>query len=82
VLQIDELSGVLRPQDSQARTGTVQWAFAAPKAIEPFVQNLAFIDLCYADEEWAKLQRPGARQVMERRLDAQTSRLADQPYLE
>jgi glutathione S-transferase len=55
---------------------------AALNSIEPFVMNVAVIDLFYADQEWAKLRRPGAVQFLERRLAALSKALGDNPYLD
>jgi glutathione S-transferase len=82
VLHIGERSEVLLPKDARARARAVQWLIAALNSIEPFAMNLAAIDLFYADEEWAKLRRPGAEAFVRRRLDALSRALADKPYLD
>ena len=51
-------------------------------SIEPFVNNVALIDLFYANEEWAKLRRPGAVEFLRKRLSALSKSLGDQPYLD
>ena len=43
-----------------ARARATQWLISALNSIEPFVMNVVAIDVFYADEEWAKLRRPGA----------------------
>src|SRR5205823_2552705 len=53
VLYIGERSEALLPKDSRARARAVQWLIAALNSIEPFVMNVALIDLFYANEEWA-----------------------------
>ena len=82
VLHVGERSPVLLPQEPAARARAVQWVVAALNSIEPFVQNLALIDLFYADEEWAKLRRPGTVEFLERRLDALAGALGGKPYLD
>jgi glutathione S-transferase len=82
LLHIGERSEALLPRDPAARARAVQWVFAALNSIEPHVQNLALIDLFYANEEWAKQRRPGALQFLEKRLDALASRLGDSEYLD
>ena len=82
VLHIGERSEVLLPNDAKARTRAVQWLIAALNSIEPFAMNLAAIDLFYADEEWAKLRRPGAEAFVQRRLEALSKALGDKPYLD
>jgi glutathione S-transferase len=44
--------------------------------------NVAQIDLFYANEEWAKLRRPGAVAFVERRLSALSKSLGDKPFLD
>jgi glutathione S-transferase len=82
LLHIAERSEALLPRDPGARARAVQWVFAALNSIEPHIWTLALIDFFHADEEWAKLRRPGALQFAERRLDALTARLGDKEYLE
>ena len=55
---------------------------AALNSIEPFVMNVALIDLFYANEEWAKLRRPGAVEFVQKRLSALSKSLGDKPYLD
>jgi glutathione S-transferase len=82
VLHIGERCGALLPQDSAARARAVQWLIAALNSIEPFVMNVAAIDLFYASEEWARLRRPGAVAFVERRLAALARSLGDKPFLD
>jgi len=44
--------------------------------------NVALIDLSYANEEWAKLRRPGAVEFVQKRLSALSKSLSDRPYLD
>ena len=82
VMHIGERSEVLMPKDAGARARAVQWLIAALNSIEPFVMNVAAIDLFYAQEEWAKLRRPGAVEFVQRRLSALSKSLDDKPYLD
>lgn len=82
VLHIGERSEVLLPKDAEARARATQWVLAALNSIEPFVLNVALIDLFYAKEEWAKLRRPGAVAFVQKRLAALSSALGDKPYLD
>jgi glutathione S-transferase len=68
VLHIGERSETLLPKDPKARVRSIQWLIAALNSIEPFAMNLASIDLFYADQEWAKLRRPGAEALIRQRL--------------
>jgi glutathione S-transferase len=82
VLHIGERSEALLPNDVGARARATQWLIAALNSIEPFVMNVALIDLFYANEEWAKLRRPGALAFVQRRLSALSRSLGDKSYLD
>jgi glutathione S-transferase len=82
VLYIGERSETLLPAEPKARARATQWVIAALNSIEPFVINVALIDLFYANEEWAKLRRPGAVEFVQRRLAALSKSLGDKPYLD
>ena len=82
VLYIGERSEALLPKTAAARARATQWLIAALNSIEPFIMNVAVIDLFYANEEWAKLRRPGAVEFAQRRLSALSKSLGDKPYLD
>ena len=78
VLYIGEWSEALLPTDA----GAAQWLLAALNSIEPLVMNVALIDLFYANEEWAKLRRPGAMEFVQKCLSDLSKSLGDKPYLD
>ena len=82
VLYIGERSEVLLPKEPGAGARAVQWLIAALNSIEPFVMNVALIDLVYANEEWAKLRRPGAVEFARKRLAALSNALGEKRYLD
>ena len=82
VLHVAEKSEALCPTDTIGKARMTSWIFAALNSIEPALQNLAAIDLFYADQEWAKLRRPGAEQAVLARLSQLTERLKNREYLE
>ncbi|HEU5017430.1 MAG TPA: glutathione S-transferase family protein [Pseudolabrys sp.] len=82
VLHIGERSETLLPKEPNARARAVQWLVAALNSVEPFVMNVALIDLFYVNEEWAKLRRPGAVEFVRRRLAGLSRSLGDKPYLD
>ena len=82
VLRIGERSETLLPRELEARARATQWLIAALNSIEPYVMNVAVIDLFYHNEEWAKLRRPGAVEFAQRRLSALSNSLGDKPYLD
>ena len=82
VLYVGERSEVLLPKESQARVRATQWLIAALNSIEPFVMDVARIDIFYADQEWAKQRRPGAVEFARKRLAGLSKALGDKPYLD
>lgn len=82
VLHIGERSQTLLPKDAGARARAIQWLVAALNSVEPFVMNVALIDVFYANEQWAKLRRPGAVEFVQRRLSALSKSLGDKPFLD
>lgn len=82
VLHIGEKSTTLLPADVKARARATQWLIAALNSVEPFIMNVAQVEVFYADEEWAKLRRPGARAFAQRRIEAVGKALGDKPYLD
>jgi glutathione S-transferase len=82
VLYVGERSEALLPKDPAARARATQWLIAALNSVEPYMMNVAVIDLFYAKEEWAKLRRPGAVEFAKRRLSALSKALGDKTYLD
>lgn len=82
VLEIAERSGVLLPKDRKARARAVQWLIAALNSVEPSVVNVFLIDFVFTQEEWAKLRRPSAVELMNKKIDAVAKRLGDKPFLD
>ena len=82
MLYVGERSEALLPKDPQARSRATQWLIAALNSIEPFVMDVARIDIFYAEQQWAKLRRPGAVEFAQRRLGALSKALGDKPYLD
>ena len=82
VLHIGERSEALLPKDVAARARATQWLMAALNSIEPFMMNVASIDLFYTKDEWAKLRRPGAVEFVQRRLSALSKSLGDKSFLD
>lgn len=82
VLHIGEWSGALLPKEPGARARAVQWLMAALNSIEPSIMNIAAIDLFFANEEWAKLRRPGALEFVRSRLAALSNSLGGKQYLD
>jgi len=82
VLHVAERSDTLLPKDPAARARAVQWLIAALNSVEPSIVNVFLIDRIFMNEEWAKLRRPGAVDVMNKKIDAVAQRLGDKPFLD
>ena len=82
VLHIAERCEALLPTDPKARARAVQWLIAALNSIEPHLVNFAVLGVFYADQEWAKLRRDGAKAFALHRLASLAKALGDKPYLD
>jgi glutathione S-transferase len=82
VLHIAARGETLLPKDPAARDRATQWLFAALNSVEPSIMNVAAIEFFFANEDWAKQRRPGARDFATRRLDGLAKALGDKPYLD
>jgi glutathione S-transferase len=82
VMHLGQRCATLLPTDAARRARATTWMFAALNSLEPAVQNLASIDLFFANEEWAKLRRAGAEEHAQSRLDGIAASLAGRNYLE
>jgi glutathione S-transferase len=82
LLHIGERTEVLLPKDAHARARATQWMIAALNSIEPYIMNVAIIDLFYAGQEWARLRRPGAVDFARHRLSCLAKALGENLYLD
>lgn len=82
VLHVGERSEALLPREEGARARAKQWLVCALNSIEPFLGQLVVLDLFYADEQWAKLRRPGLVDFVRHRVGSLSKALGDKPYLD
>ena len=82
VMHLGQRCATLLPNDPARRARAITWMFAALNSLEPAVQNLASIDLFFANEEWARLRRADAEKHAQSRLDGVAAALARRDYLE
>lgn len=82
VLHIAGQSDVLMPPDEAGRARVAQNILVALNSIEPFVQELAIIDLFHPGEEWALARRPQAEAFLKSRLVDLQEWLADKDYVD
>lgn len=82
VLHIGARSETLLPAAAAERARAITWVFSALNSLEPFVQQLAEIDLFHADANWAVQRRPDVEQAVRQRLGELAAWLDDREYLE
>ena len=81
-LRIAELGTTLLPADPAARLRAIQWLIAALNSIEPWIMQLAVVDVFEADREWSPLRRPKVLEDLDRRLADLAGALGDKPWLD
>ena len=82
VHHVAQRCAALMPAGAASRARVTAWMFAAMNTIEPQIQNLAAIDLFYAQEAWARARRPGAVEAAQKRLQDLAAWLGERDYLE
>ncbi|MGH6729158.1 MAG: glutathione S-transferase family protein, partial [Sphingomicrobium sp.] len=82
VQHIGEKSEKLLPRDAVPRMRAIQWSYAALNSVEPALMNLFAVTVFYADQEWAKLRRPGAEEFAALKLKRVADWLGDKDWLE
>jgi glutathione S-transferase len=82
VQYIGEKSEALLPRDPQGKYRAIQWTYAALNSVEPGVQHRVLLDAFYADQEWAKLRKPGADEFARNKLRRVSDWLGDKQWLE
>jgi len=82
VYHIAQRSEALGPRDAEGQARMVTWMFAALNTIEPYVSNLATIDLFCPNEAWAKERRPAVVEMLLGRLRTLSAQLEGREYLE
>jgi glutathione S-transferase len=68
VLHICDSNGVLLPADPAARIRAMQWLIAALNSVEPWVMQLAVVDVFEADHDWSRSRRPKVLDDLHMRL--------------
>ena len=82
VLHIGRDCETLLPADPAARARATAWLIAALNSVEPFLMQLATIDIFEAGEAWAKQRRPAVVEMIGKRLRRLSDALGDKPYLD
>jgi glutathione S-transferase len=82
VLHVGRDCETLLPADPAARARAMAWLIAALNSVEPFLMELATIDIFEAGEAWAKQRRPAVVEMIGKRLLRLAAALGDKPYLD
>jgi glutathione S-transferase len=82
VLHICETAGALVPADPAARIRATQWLIAALNSVEPWVMQLAVVDVFEADHDWSKSRRPKVIDDLHARLRDLADALRDKETLD
>jgi len=82
VLYIGAKSEILLPADPAGRARATAWVFAALNSIEPFIQNLAEVDLFPGDAAMKQARRPDLEASVRTRLGELAAALGDRLHLE
>ncbi len=80
VLWIAQSSADLMPADDAGRANVMTWLFAAMNSVEPYVAELATIDLFNADKPWARERRPEVEAFLRKRLGDLQTALGDRDW--
>src|SRR5829696_2329112 len=82
VLHIGRDCETLLPTDPATRARATAWLIAALNSVEPYLMQLATIDIFAAGEEWARLRRPGVIEMIDKRLSRLSDALGNEAYLD
>ena len=82
VQYIGEKSEGLLPREPEARYRAIQWTYAAINSVEPAILNVFAVTIFHADQEWAKLRRPGAEEFARLKLKRVSDWLGEKQWLE
>jgi glutathione S-transferase len=82
VLHICEANGVLVPADPAARIRAVQWLISALNSVEPWVMQLAVVDVFEADRAWSVSRRSKVLDDLHARLGDLSGALGEKTTLD
>ena len=81
-LRIAEQGKGLLPDDPAARIRAVQWLIAALNSVEPWVMQIAVVDVFEADKPWSAARRPKVIEDLHGRLGDLAAALGDRNWLD
>jgi glutathione S-transferase len=81
-LRIAEQGSGLLPDDPAAKIRAVQWLIAALNSIEPWVMQIAVVEIFEADKPWSAARRPKVIEDLNGRLADLAGALGDRNWLD
>ncbi len=81
-LRIAEQGKGLLPDDPAARIRAIQWLIAALNSVEPWVMQVAVVDVFEADRPWSAARRPKVIEDLHGRLGDLAAALGDKTWLD
>jgi len=81
-LRIAEQGKGLLSDDPAARIRAIQWLIAALNSVEPWVMQVAVVDLFEADKPWSAARRPKVIEDLRGRLNDLGAALGDRNWLD
>lgn len=81
LLHLGQRDERLLPHDGQARATAIAWLFAALNSVEPWLFELANVEIFAKGQEWAKLRRPSLLADTGKRLDGLAEALGEREWL-
>ncbi|QJU56791.1 glutathione S-transferase family protein [Sphingomonas sp. AP4-R1] len=81
-LRIAEEGGGLLPDDPEGRMRAIQWVIAALNSVEPYVMQLAVVDVFEADRPWSAERRPQVIADLEERLADLQQALGERTWID
>lgn len=82
VLRIAERGGALLPDDPAAKARAVQWLIAALNSVEPWVMQVAVVNLFEADKPWSPMRRDQVIADLGDKLADLSAALGDKQWLD
>jgi glutathione S-transferase len=82
VLHVAETSVTLMPRDPAGRARTIAWVISALNSMEPFLQQVASLDIFHAGADWAPGAREHAVDFARKRLARLSDWLGERDHLE
>jgi glutathione S-transferase len=81
-LRIAEQGAGLLPDDPAAKIRAIQWLIAALNSVEPWVMQIAVVDVFEADKPWSAARRPKVIGDLHGRLADLAAALGDKTWLD